>query len=140
MYQLCLDCYFGRQVKPKKLPAVVPIPKKHYKIEYSEAWTDGFMLSDKRFIYILEFDDGALYVGQATDIYHQLSELREKKTSPNAGHNARLGYLELAANEQAAEFRVAELKKLVRENPEQIRAMAIEFHQHMQEFGLEKKS
>lgn len=140
MYHLCLDCYFGRKVKPKKLPAVVPIPKKHYRIEYSEAWTDGFMLSDKRFIYILEFDDRALYVGQTANIYNQFPELRAQKTSFTTGHNARLGYLEIAANENAAEWRVSELKKLVASNPSQIDAMILEFHYHMQELGFEKES
>lgn len=137
MYQLCSDCYFGRRVKPKKQPAAIPKPEQQYKIEYSEAWTDGYMMPDKRFIYILELADGAFYVGQTPDIYHQLAELREGKTSLTAGRKARLGYLELAADEKAAEFRVAELKRLVKSNPGQVEAMILEFHHQLREFRLE---
>lgn len=134
MYQLCLDCYFGRKIKPKKLPAEIPKPKKLYKIEYSEKWTDGYMMPDKRFIYILELDDKFLYIGHTTDIRKQFPELRKRKTSSTVGRTAKLYYLEMAANERAAELRVAELKKLLKTNPEQIHAMAAEFHQHMREF------
>ncbi len=140
MYHLCLDCYFGRKVKPKKLPDVVPEPKKHYRIEYSETWTEGFMLPDKRFIYILESDDGVFYIGHTADIRREFPELRKQKTSSTVGRTARLHYLEVAANEGAAELREAELKRLLKTNPEQINAMILEFHHHMQEFGFEKAS
>ncbi len=139
MYYMCLDCYFGRQVKLKKeLPPVTPKPNQYYKVQYSQAWTDGYMMPDKCFIYVLEFDDGTLHVGRTVDIYSQLSELREEKTSPTAGYKAKLQYLEIAVNEEAAKLREAELKRLVQSKPDQIRAMAIEFHHHMRELGLEE--
>ena len=140
MYYMCLDCYVGRQVKQRKEPAVVPKPKQQYRIEYSEAWTDGYMMPDKCFIYILEFDDGTFYVGHTKDIQSRLSELREKKTSSAARQKPKLHYLEIAVNERAAELREAELKKLIVSNPGQISAMALEFHHHMQEFGFEEGS
>ncbi len=137
MYYLCLDCYIGRRVKPQKVPAVVPKPKQQYRIEYSETWTDGYMGPDKCFIYILEFDDGTLYVGHTRDIQSRLSEFREQKTSPAARQKPKLHYLEIAVNEKAAELRESELKRLIESNPGQIGVMALEFHHHMQEFGFE---
>ncbi|MFC2011365.1 GIY-YIG nuclease family protein [Chloroflexota bacterium] len=138
MYYLCLDCYFGRRVKLLKTPAVIPKPKQQYRIEYSEAWTDGYMMPDKRFIYIIAFDDKVLYVGHAVDMYKQFPELRKQKASPTTGHKARLEYLEIAANEKSAELREAELKRLLKTNPEQVYAMISEFHRNMRELGFEK--
>ncbi len=140
MYHSCLDCYVGRRVKPQKGPAVVPEPKQQYKIEYSEAWTDGYMVPDRCFIYIIELDDETLYIGQTTDIQSRLSELREQKTSPAARQKPKLGYLETAVNEEAAELRVAELERLLESNPGQIDAMVFEFHHRMQELGFEEES
>ncbi|MFC2056557.1 GIY-YIG nuclease family protein [Chloroflexota bacterium] len=137
MYHTCLDCYVGRRVKPQKGPAVVPEPKQQYRIEYSETWTDGYMGPEKRFIYILEFDDGTLYIGHTTDIHSRLSELREQKAPSTARQKPRLGYLEIGVNEEAADLRVAELKKLLESNPDQVGAMLLEFHHHMQELGFE---
>jgi len=138
MYHLCLDCYFGRRVKPFKTPALIPKPKQQYRIEYSEAWTDGYMVPDKRFIYIIVFDDKDFYIGYTTDIRKRLSELREQKASLTARYNYRLAYLETAISERAAELREAELKKLLESNPSQIEAMISEFHYRMRELGFEK--
>ena len=140
MYYLCLDCYVGRRVKPQKEPAVVPEPKQQYRIEYSETWTDGLMMPDRRFIYILEFDDETLYIGHTTDIHSRLSELREENPSPAARQKPKLGYLEIAVNEEAADLRVAELKRLLESNPSHIGAMLLEFHHRMQELGFEEDS
>ena len=137
MYQLCLDCYFGRPVAQWEPPVEIPAQKQSYKVEYSEAWVDGYMRPDRFFVYILELDDGTLDVGHTADIRKQLAEYREQKTSSTAGRNAKLQYLQIVATQQAAELREAELKRLIESNPSQIRLMFADFHQHMREFVLE---
>jgi predicted GIY-YIG superfamily endonuclease len=135
--RLCLDCQLGRQVKPKKLPAETPKPKQ-YRKGSSEAKTDGYVRPGRCFIYILEFGEGDFNIGYTADVYRQFPELREQKNSATAGHKARLQYLELAVSEEAAKLREAELKILIKTNPDQIRTMASDFHKHMRELGLEK--
>lgn len=139
-YRLCQDCYFGRPDTPWKAPAVIPTPKQQHKIEYSSAWIDGYLQPDKFFVYILELDDDTLYVGHTADLYKQLSQYREQKTSSTPGHNAKLRYVQIVATQSAAELREAELKKLINSNPEQIHLMILDFHSHMREFGLEENS
>lgn len=116
-------------------------PKKQYhRIEYSEAWIDGYLRPDKFFVYILEFDDGSFYVGHNNDLYKDLSQYREQKTSPTAGHNAKLQYAQIVATQRAAELREAELKKLISLNPDQIHLMILDFYSHMRDLGLEEDS
>lgn len=136
-YYLCLDCYFGRPVKPRKAPAAIPNSKKYPRIDYSEAWTDGYLSREKRFIYVFELDDGVFYVGHTGDPQNLVSRLRESKESPIAGYNPRLQYLEIAVNEEAAELRELELKKLIESNPDQMRMMAQDFRDQMRELGFE---
>jgi predicted GIY-YIG superfamily endonuclease len=137
MYYMCLDCYVGRKIKNKKPVVDLPKPKKAYRIEYTDNWSDAYLERGKCYIYILELDDGVLYIGHTTDIYSRLAEVRQGKKSPGARQAPRLHYLEIAINENAAETRVLELKRLVQSNPGQIEAMSTEFHHHMREFGLE---
>ena len=134
MYYQCLDCYFGRPVVPWEPSAIIPPPpNQHHRVEYSDAWTDGYMKPDRCFVYILELDNGDLYIGHTKDLRKRLSEHRvEGKFSP-VGGNPRLQYLEIAATRKAAELRQGELKKLVDSNPEQIRLMISNFRGHMRE-------
>ena len=137
MYSVCQDCYFGLKVKAKKVPSVTPEPKQKFKVRYSDEWTDGNMSPDRRFVYIIGFDDGHLSVGHTKDMRSRLAELKKPQKSAT-GQNPRLDYLEVSANEKAAELRVAELEKLMKTNPEQIGAMTLEFHHQMREIGFEK--
>jgi len=137
MYQLCLDCYFGRPFAHWEPPAVIPAPKQTYKVEYSEAWTDGYMEPERCFVYIVEFDDENFYVGHAPDMRKRLSELGAQGTSSTAGRNPKLQYLEAAATQRAAELREDELKRLIDSNPRQIRLMITRFHGRMRELGFE---
>ena len=137
MYQMCLDCYFGRPVKPWKPSAELPPQSKTYKVQYSDAWVDGYMRPDRFFVYILGFDEGGFYVGHTTDLRKQLSEYRDDRTSSAAGRNPKLQYAQIIATQKAAEMREAELKRLIDSNPDQVRLMISEFHRHMREFGLE---
>ncbi|GEM_PF-1030547 len=137
MERLCLDCHLGRQVKQKKPSVETPKPAQ-YRMGYSETLADGYLMPGRCFIYILEFDDGDLYIGHTADVYRQFPELRKPKSSSTAGQKVRLQYLELATSERAAKSREAELKKLVKTNPSQIRQMALDFHKRLRELGLEK--
>ena len=98
------------------------------------------MSHDRRFIYVFEFDDGVFYVGHTADISDVLSRFRERTDSSIVTHNPRLQYVESAINEEAAELRESELKKLILSNPDQMRMMAIDFHNQMRELGLEEDS
>ncbi len=139
-YQLCLDCYFGRPVAQWEPPVEIPAQKQSYKVEYSEAWVDGYMRPDRFFVYILELDDGTLYVAHTTDLRKQLSEYREQKTASTAGRNPRLQYLQIVATKDAAELRETELKRLIASNPEQIGLMIYDFRGHMRDLGLKDDS
>ena len=138
MYQLCLDCYFGRPIKPWKPSAEIPTRKQAYKVQYSDAWTDGFMRRDKFFVYILELDDKVLYVGHTTDLHEQLSEYRKQKTSSLAGRDAKLQYVQIVATQKAAELREDELKRLIKSNPDQIHLMIADFRGQMRELGYKE--
>ena len=139
MYQLCLDCHYGRPVAQWEAPVTVPTQKKLYRLEYSDAWTDGYMMpsSSRFFVYIVEFDDGNLHVGHTKDLRKQLAGYLNRKTSPTVPA-PKLQYVELAATERDAELRQAELEKLIGSNPQQIQMMISEFHRLMREFGLEE--
>ncbi|MBI2979525.1 MAG: GIY-YIG nuclease family protein [Chloroflexi bacterium] len=138
MYRLCLDCYFGRKVAQWQPPGGIPPQKQNYRVEYSDAWVDGYMRSDKFFIFILEFDDGGLYVGHTADLTSQLSGYKKQKESANAGRNPRLQYVQMVATKEAAELREAELKKLLGSNPEQVHLMIADFRGRMHELGYEE--
>ena len=137
MYYMCQDCYFGLKVKSKKAPSVTPEPEKQYRVRYSDEWTDASQSIDRRYVYIIGFDDGHLSVGHTRDMRSRLSELKKSQKSA-VEQNPRLDYLEVAADEKAAQLRVMELEKLMKSNPEQIGAMTLEFHHQMHEFGFEK--
>ena len=139
MYYFCLDCYFGRRVIKPKPPAEIPNPDQHFKVEFSEAWTDGYMgpKPERVFVYVLTFADGGLYAGHTTDIREQLSEHREAKIPFTAGRNPELKYMEIAATMKDAEMREVELKRLIETNPRQIHLMISKFSDHMVEFELE---
>ncbi|MFC2005415.1 GIY-YIG nuclease family protein [Chloroflexota bacterium] len=136
-YQLCLDCYLGRRVAPWKPPVVIPVPKQQYKVEYSDAWIDGYMRRDRFLVYILGLDNGEFYVGHTTDLRKRLSEHREQQTSSTAGRNPKLQYLQSVATQVAAELREAELKRLIESNPDQVRLMIEDFQGHMRELGFQ---
>lgn len=140
MYQLCLDCYIGRPVKPWEPSVEVPPQKQHYKVEYSDAWVDGYMQPDKCFVYILEVDDGVLYVGHTKDLRERLTEHREQKKSSTAGHDSKLQYVEIVATQEVAKLREDELKRLMESNPGQIQAMISDFRSHMRVFGYKEDS
>ncbi len=135
MYQLCLDCYIGRPATWWEPTIAIPTPKQQYKVEYSEAWIDGYLRRDKFFVYILEFDDGVLYVGHTVDIHKQLSQ--HHKESPTTRQHPKLKYLQIVATKKAAELHEAELKKLINSNPHQIRLMISDFQAHMRELGYD---
>ncbi|MFC2016591.1 GIY-YIG nuclease family protein [Chloroflexota bacterium] len=137
MYQLCLDCYFGRTVAPWEPPAVIPAQKQHYKVEYSDAWIDGHMRPDRLFVYILQFDNGDFYVGHTAELGKRFFEDTNQQTSSTAGGNPKLQYLEIVATKKAAELREDELKRLIDSNPSQIHLMIANFHKHMSELGLD---
>ena len=137
MYQLCLDCYYGRPFTPWKPPAVIPTPKQYYKVEYSEAWTDFYMRPDRSYVYILQLDTEDFYVGLTTDLRKRLSEHRDKEMDSTAGLNPKLQYLEITATQKAAELRQAELKSLINSNPHQIHLMIDNFRKNMRKFESE---
>ena len=110
--------------------------KQHYQVEYSDAWVDPYQRADKFFVYILEFDDGNLYVSYTSD----LREHKEQRILSAAGRNPELGYLHIVATERAAELRETELKRLINSNPRQIDLMISEFHGRMRELGFEQDS
>ncbi|MFC1847635.1 GIY-YIG nuclease family protein [Chloroflexota bacterium] len=136
-FELCLDCYFGRPVKPWEPSVEIPPPKQDHKVEYSSFWEDGYMSPDKVFIYILELDDGVLYVGRNTDLRKGLSEHRKSKSSSTAEGNPKLRYAQVVATQATAELREAELKRMIESNPEQIHLMIADFQSDMREFGFE---
>jgi len=138
MYQLCLDCYFGRPVKPWKPTVEIPAPKKTQKVELSEAWVDGHMRPDRFFIYILELDDGVLYVGHTADLREHLSEHKAQKVSATAGRSPKLQYAQIVATKEVAEEREIELKELIRSNPDQIHLMITDFRGRMHELGYKQ--
>jgi predicted GIY-YIG superfamily endonuclease len=140
MYDLCLDCYVGRRVKRRKTTTTFPKPKQSPGIQYSGTGTGRLPRQERYFIYVIEIDDRVLYVGRTMDIHNRLSELRKKKKPSAAEHNLRLLYLEVVPNEEDAEARESELKKLVQSDPGQIRMMSSDFHRKLQDLGLGSNS
>lgn len=138
MYRLCLDCYFGRPVKAWEPSVEIPTPEKTPKVELSDVWVDGYMRSDRFFVYILELDDGVLYVGHTTDLRKHLADHRDEKTLATARHNPKLQYVQIVATREAAEEREVELKRLIESNPGQIHLMVSDFTGRMRELGYKK--
>lgn len=132
-----LDDYFGRPVTEWEPSVAIPAPKQYYQVEFSEDWTDGYMMPERVFVYILEFADGGFYSGNTTDMRQRLAEHRDAKIPLTAGRNPKLQYLEIVATQKSAELREAELKRLVESNPRQIQLMVSKFHDHMVEIELE---
>ncbi|MFC1988110.1 hypothetical protein ACFLVH_06220 [Chloroflexota bacterium] len=139
-YQLCLDCYISRPVKPWEPSVIIPASKQPHKVEYSDAWVDGYMRPDRVLIYILELDDGVLYVGHTADLRKGLSEHREQKVAATAGRHPKLRYAEAVAGKHVAELRQDELEKLIESNPGQIRLMIGDFQNDMRKLGFEESS
>ncbi|MDP2729582.1 MAG: GIY-YIG nuclease family protein [Dehalococcoidales bacterium] len=134
-YQVCLDCYFGRPVASYKPPVEIPAREKEYKVAYSDAWIDGYHRPDRFFVYLLEVDDGTLYIGHTRDLSKQLSEYRKQGKSTNPGKTFKLQYVQIVATEEAAELRESELRRLILTNPDQIQAMISDFRSHMRKLG-----
>jgi len=137
MYQFCLDCHVGRPVSRWDPSVVIPAQRERHRVEYSSAWKGGHRRPERFFVYILEFDEGDIYIGHTKDIRKHMAEYRGKKSSAATGRIPRLQYLQSIATKEAAEMREVELKRLLETNPDQIRLMISEFHRHMREFGLE---
>jgi len=138
MYRLCLDCYYGRRVTSWEPPPAMPVIKHQTKVEYSDSWVNGYMRSDRFFVYILEFNDGNFYVGHAKDLRKRVSEHRDPEKSSDAMRNPKLQYVQIVATQKAAELRETELKRLINSNPEQIRLMIYDFRGQMRQLGLDE--
>ena len=95
------------------------------------------MRPDRVFVYILELDDGFMYIGYTPDLRKGLAEHREQKVVSTAGRHPRLRFAQIMAPKAVAERRVAELKRMVEDNPEQIQTMIDDFSAHMREMGYE---
>ena len=130
-YYLCLDDYYGRRVTRWEPPIAIPAPKQNYRVEFSEAWTDGYLELERVLIYILELADGGFYIDYTTDIRKRYSEHRDAKIPSTAGRNPMLRYVELSANPKAAELRLDELQRLTESNPQQMRLMVRKFRDHL---------
>ena len=89
------------------------------------------------FVYILELDGGGFYADYTADLRKRFAEHKAQKIPSSAGRNPRLQYVQTIATQRAAELRVAELKRLIESNPEQIRLMIKDFRAHLRESGLE---
>jgi hypothetical protein len=126
-----MDCYFGRRADPWNPSVPIPTQKQQYRVEYSQAWVDPYLRTDKFFVYIIRLKDGNPQVGYTANLRKFIRERREK------GDNPQLDYLHIVATEQAAELRQSELKGLMHSNPRQIDLMISEFHGHMRELGFE---
>jgi len=137
MFQLCLDCYFERPATPWKPLAEIPAPRRYYKVEYSDAWTNGDKMPGRCFVYILGLTDGDFYVGHTTDMRKRFAEHREAKIPSTAGRNPKLRYMEIVATQKSAELREDELKRLIETNPSQIHLMLNKFDEHMVKLELE---
>ncbi|MFC2034069.1 hypothetical protein ACFLTT_01510 [Chloroflexota bacterium] len=136
MYNLCLDCYYGRSVNTRSKIADVSVPEGHGNIEFSEAWTDGFMEKERYFVYILEFGGGVLYVGHAQKLHEEIAAHMERKSSIAVGSNPKLQYVEILANRESAEMREIELKRLIETNPQQISLMIETFKENLNHLDL----
>ena len=77
MYYKCMDCYVGRKVKMEQASLIALEPEHDIRVEYSDEWSDGYMLKTKSFIYIIGFDDAPRQVGQTPDIRRHLAELKK---------------------------------------------------------------
>ena len=135
-YDLCLDCYNGRQVKIWNPSANIKSQIKNYSIEHNKAWEGKDRGADKFFVYVLKLDRGEFYVGQTRDLRARLLEHKDNKTKSTAGRNPELKYFEILNSREAVESREAELKKLNETNPREIRKMVISFQDLIKEVNL----
>jgi hypothetical protein len=136
MYYQCQDCHYGLKPKSKQLPDKVPEPPRKISVKYTESRPESYLSGERRFVFIIGFEDGHQSIGLTKDMKKHLNEI--KKLKKKGEENPGLDYLEIVAGQAAAEMRVVEIQDIARSNPRQIVAMTLEFHHHMKEFGFEK--
>ena len=136
-YKLCLDCAQGRPQPQWKSATVISSQKEHYTPESSKAWIKGDKETVRFFVYILKLDDGNFYVGHTRELRERMSEHRDNRTVSTAGRNPSLQYFEILPSREVATLREAELKKLARSNPRQIRRIIIGFQDLIRQVQLE---
>ena len=127
-YEFCLDC--KNKPTARRRPTRVRETSRRYKPESSQAWDKGDAGVDEFFVYLLKLDgaDGArFYAGHTRELRERLSEHRDGNSESTAGRNPQLVWFEIFPSRKLAAEQEAELKKLIDDNPREIRRRIIKF-------------
>jgi len=126
-YDLCLDCFRTAKKTTGRRTERPKTGNSWYKREYSPAWAKGDAKATDFYVYILKLDDSSYYAGQTRELRERLSEHRDGKTASTKGRTPKLVWFAVVPTRDAATKAEVLLKKLVDQNPREIRRMIIKF-------------
>ena len=126
-YDLCLDCFRAAKNTTGRRIDLPKTGNTWYKREYSPAWAKGDATAKEFYVYILKLDDSSYYAGQTRELRERLSEHRDGKTASTKGRNPKLVWFATLPTREAATEAEVHLKRLVDQNPREIRRMIIKF-------------
>jgi len=135
-YDLCLECNKKSQV-PSGRASAPRAKSQRYEQEYSPAWDKGDAAADNFFVYILKLADGSFYAGQTRELRERLSEHRDDRVQSTARKQPKLVWFGIVPSRQDATSTEVELKKLVSNNPREIRRMIIRFQDLVRELDYD---
>ena len=127
-FDLCLDC--NSRPPPRKTAMIASPAGRAGSVEQSDAWEKGDAGVEEFFVYLLKLEgsDGArFYAGHTRELRERLSEHRDGNTVSTAGRNPQLVWFEIFPSRKLAAEQEAELKKLIDDNPREIRRRIIKF-------------
>ena len=127
-YQICANCHDDGVEAPSGATGI--------RRESSMSWSARDATASKFYAYILKLDGGEFYSGQTRELRERLSDHRDGRVTSTAGRTPKLVWFsEVSSRKKATDLEV-KLKKLVKQNPREIRRLVTDFHDLVREIDL----
>ena len=102
-----------------------------------KAWEKEDKKEDVFYVYILNFDNGSYYIGHSRELRGRILEIRNDNNISDFGKEPKLQYFEIHPNRQEAIKREAEIKKIYKNNNQEISRMITRFSDFVKELDFE---
>ncbi len=132
-YEFCFRCYRNKKRNPSTAQGQ---NQAQYRKESSPSWRAGDAAADRFFVYILKLNDGSFYAGQTRELRERLSEHCDGLVPSTSKKDPKLVWFASLPSRDAVASTERDLKKLIDENPREIRRMVISFRDMVRELDF----
>ena len=109
-----------------------------YRPNHYQALTNEDEKEDVFYVYIIVFDNGFYYIGHSRELRGRILEIRNDNNVSDFGKEPKLQYFEIHPNRQEAIKREAEIKKIYKNNNQEISRMITRFSDLVRELDFEE--